>query len=80
MGIRSGWTCGICGTVPKSGRLCVDHYHAKGFKKMPAHEKRKHVRGLACFRCNRYKIAANTLDSARSVVAYLERHEERNRS
>lgn len=42
--------CMICGI--KEGRLCVDHIHQAGFKKMPADEKRKYVRGILCFLCN----------------------------
>jgi hypothetical protein len=78
--LRPSQGCSICEKVPKSGRLCIDHEHVRGFKGMTAAEKRKHVRGLACFRCNRYKIAANTLDSATRVVQYLRRHQERTRA
>jgi Recombination endonuclease VII len=42
--------CNICGT--KEGRLCVDHIHVAGFKKMPPEEKFKYVRGILCFLCN----------------------------
>jgi hypothetical protein len=42
--------CMICGT--KEGRLCVDHIHQAGFKKMLPEEKRKYVRGILCFLCN----------------------------
>ena len=42
--------CEICGT--KEGRICMDHIHVAGFKKMSAEEKRKYVRGALCFLCN----------------------------
>jgi hypothetical protein len=44
--------CWICKTLPPSGRLCVDHEHVKGFKKMGTNEKTQYVRGLLCFLCN----------------------------
>jgi len=71
---EQGGVCAICRKVPKSGRLCIDHYHAKGFKHMAGTEKLRHVRGLCCSYCNRYKVAKLDLTSSRAVVAYLERH------
>jgi hypothetical protein len=46
-----GRVCMIC----KRGgdiRLCQDHIHVKGFKKMEPKEKRKYLRGILCFMCN----------------------------
>jgi hypothetical protein len=65
--------CHICLVV--KDRLFIDHKHVKGFSRMQPVEKRKHVRGLLCYFCNRFRVCKNTLDSARQVVAYLERHE-----
>ncbi len=42
--------CEVCGRT--DGALCVDHIHQKGFKVMSAEDKRKYVRGIACFLCN----------------------------
>ena len=47
-----GGVCWICQTMPKSGILCVDHAHQKGYKTMPMAEKKKYVRGLLCYMCN----------------------------
>ncbi len=44
--------CWICKSLPGSGRLCVDHVHVPGFKKMTPNEKVCYVRGLLCFLCN----------------------------
>ena len=44
--------CWICGTLPKSGILCVDHRHVPKYKKLPPEDKAKEVRGLLCFSCN----------------------------
>ena len=49
---RQGGACGVCGGVPASGTLHVEHEHARGFKGMPPEQKRRFVRGLACWRCN----------------------------
>lgn len=45
-------TCWICKKMPKSGILCVDHRHIKGFKKLTLDERKLEVRGLLCFMCN----------------------------
>lgn len=47
-----GKVCWICKTLPKSGILCVDHRHVKGYKKMSLEDKAKEVRALLCFQCN----------------------------
>jgi hypothetical protein len=44
--------CAVCATLPKSGRLCIDHEHVKGWKKLEPSERRKYVRGLVCYQCN----------------------------
>lgn len=51
-----GGKCYLCGEIPKSGILCVDHRHVKNYKNLTAEEKRKEIRKLVCFRCNRYGI------------------------
>ena len=62
-----GRVCKICKTLPGSGRLCVDHLHIKGFKKMEPLDKRKYVRGLLCFLCNTgIKVCERTLDPVRN--------------
>jgi hypothetical protein len=47
---RSKNGCEVCGR--KEGRLCVDHIHVKGFKKLSVEDKRMFIRGVACFMCN----------------------------
>lgn len=59
---RQGGVCAICGFPPKTRRLAVDHDHGES----------KRVRGLLCFRCNKYRVGTNTVATARLVLAYLE--------
>lgn len=49
---NQGGVCWICQKLPKSGILCIDHLHQKGYKKMKPEEKSKYVRALICFGCN----------------------------
>lgn len=57
-----GGGCWICGRVPKSRRLAVEHDHGPS----------KRVRGLVCHLCNKLRIGINTPETARKVLAYLE--------
>ena len=57
--------CSACGR--KEGRLCVDHIHQLGFKKLNAIEKRKYIRGVACFLCNTsFRVFERTKDGRRN--------------
>lgn len=75
---RQGWVCFVCRKLPQNGRLCTDHEHVKGWKKMPPDERKRHVRGLLCFWCNSaYVGRAITLEKARNVALFLEQHRDR---
>lgn len=75
---RQGGVCAVCRKLPANGRLCVDHDHVKGWKKMSAADRKRHVRGLLCFWCNsRYVGRSITLEKAENVVNYLRSHAER---
>jgi hypothetical protein len=69
-----GHVCAICGKLPKSGRLHIDHQHVKGWAKLPPDQRKRFVRGLICFRCNNYAVAGNDLASAEAVVRYIVAH------
>jgi hypothetical protein len=70
---RQGHACAICVQVPSSGRLCIDHDHVKGWKKMPPAKRRVYVRGVVCWRCNHYYLGRGiSIARARNVVSYLE--------
>lgn len=73
-----GSVCFICKKYPKTGRLCVDHEHVKGWKKMPPEERKKYVRGLLDWFCNHYYLGRGiTIEKAKNVVKYLEQYENR---
>lgn len=75
---RQGGVCAICKRLPKSGKLCIDHEHVKGFKKFPLEKKRKFVRGLICYQCNRFVVGRwGTLPKLQNAVEYLESYEAR---
>ncbi len=75
---EQGGVCPICEKVPSTGRFVIDHFHARGFKKMSPEEKRACVRGLTCWFDNHSFLGRGiTVAKARNVVAYLERFEAR---
>lgn len=49
MGRALKWRCAICKRKPKKLRLNIDHQHSKEHKE-------KWVRGLLCFRCNKFLV------------------------
>ena len=68
-----GHTCGVCSTVPRSGTLHIDHEHVRGWKKMPAEERRQYVRGLCCWQCNAVWLRRGaTPQRLRAAADYLE--------
>jgi hypothetical protein len=73
--------CAVCEKIPKSGRLCIDHEHVKGWKKMAPEKRRQYVRGLLCWRCN-YHFAGKGMDLQRSLnlYQYLGRYVDRRRN
>jgi hypothetical protein len=73
-----GDVCAICKKVPTSGRFVTDHYHVRGFKKMPPEEKKKFVRGVCCTHCNRFYLAKGmTIEKAHNLEIYLRMYEGR---
>lgn len=75
---RQGGVCYICEKVPPSGILCVDHFHAKGWKKMPPEERKRYVRGLLCAYCNLRLLRKGwTLEKLKRAVLYVAAFEQR---
>lgn len=66
--ISQGMACAVCKKIQP--RMCVDHIHIKGFKAMSLEEKKKYVRGIACFMCNTgFKSFEKTVDGVRNRQA-----------
>ena len=65
--------CPVCGLpFTNERRPCIDHYHAKGYKKMTAEKKATFVRGLLHSYCNLRLIPKGmTTEKAYNVYIYL---------
>lgn len=73
-----GHACAVCKQFPTKGRLCIDHEHVKGWKKMPPEKRKLFVRGLLCWRCNTTFVGRGiTAERSRNVTIYLELHAEK---
>lgn len=69
---RQGRVCAICLGVPASGRLHIEHEHVRGWRHMAPDQRKRFVRGLACWRCNSSFLARGiTVERAMNVVSYL---------
>ena len=70
------WVCPICKRRPAIWN--TDHEHVPGWKKLPAHERRRYVRGVLCTHCN-FRIVHSNLaaDMAERMAAYLRAYEAR---
>jgi hypothetical protein len=70
--------CFVCKQTPSSNRLCVDHEHVRGWKKLPPEKRKLYVRGLLCWRCNTTFVGRGiTIERATNVAAYLQRYQQR---
>ena len=74
---RQGGVCGVCKKVPPSATLCVDHEHVRGWGKMSPENRKRHIRGLACFRCNVAMRRGTTVEWLVAATKYLEAYERR---
>lgn len=74
--------CLICGALPKTKTLCVDHRHVKGYKERTPEEKANEVRGLLCFLCNKGLGAIERRKDCRRIfnriIAYFAAYKMRN--
>jgi hypothetical protein len=71
---RAGGLCEVC--RGKTKRLCVDHEHVKGWKKMAPEQRLGYVRGLLCWRCNVGIVGRSvTVSTLASALAYLSRYQ-----
>lgn len=69
--------CAICHQAP-NGRWNIDHQHVKGWNKMTPERRKRYVRGILCWTCNRlYAGRGMTVERAEALVIYLKKHTER---
>lgn len=75
---RQQGVCAVCLLVPKSGKLCVDHEHVRGFKRMSPKERRAFIRGLLCAHCNHRLVNKYiTIVAIEKALRYLKAHDAR---
>lgn len=75
---QQGGACGVCGKVPESGTLHIDHEHVKNWKKMEPSDRKRFVRGLCCFTCNAKWVGRGaTPTKLRAAAEYLEAYDRR---
>ena len=73
---RQGNRCPIC--LRHDVELVTDHVHIRGFRKLPADQRRRYVRGCPCRHCNLRLIPQRgTADEIQRVAEYLRAHEQR---
>lgn len=76
--VRQQGRCFVCEQIPTKGRLCIDHEHVKGWKKMPPERRKLYVRGLLCWVCNHYYLGRGiSVPKSKNVTRYLEEFEAR---
>ncbi len=74
---RQGWKCAICGNVPASRILHLDHQHVRGWAKKPPEERKMYLRGAICFPCNAILRVRVTVAWLRAAAKYLAAYERR---
>lgn len=76
MYLKQGGKC-PCGK-PLGERICVDHMHVRGWKKMLPDQRKQYVRGLTDWRCNYHFLGKGmTAEMARNFATYLDEFEKR---
>ena len=73
---RQDWKCPICTMSNTINVWNIDHQHVPGWNKMIASERKRYVRGVLCWRCNKKSAPSNlSAADARRLAAYLEIYE-----
>lgn len=76
--LRQGDVCAVCGKLPSSGRLNVDHQHVPKYSKLPPETRKRFVRGLLCYWCNYHVMAHGiSIRKLRNALDYLINYERR---
>lgn len=75
---RQRGACGVCGTVPESGTLHIDHDHVRGWAKKSPELRKIFVRGLLCWWDNGVLLRRGATPARlRAAAKYLEAYERR---
>ena len=75
---RQAYVCGVCGKLPDSGKLVVDHEHVPSWSRKSPEQRALAVRGLLCSWDNWKMIPRGmTASKARAVADYLEAYDRR---
>ena len=79
---KYGARCHCCLRIPPSGKYYVDHEHLKDYKKFPIEVRRKAVRGLCCFHCNRRLLQRgnDNIKKLSNAIRYLKDYENKKQS
>jgi hypothetical protein len=77
---RQKGVCAVCGVLPESKMLQIDHEHRRGYANLSDEERRSWVRGLLCPYDNHYVVGRHkTPDRLKAAAKYLELFEKRKR-
>ena len=75
---RQNGICPICLKIPTTGRFVIDHKHIKGWKNLPAEQRKSYVRGLICWvDNNRVLTKGITAEKLRRAANYLDEWDEK---
>lgn len=64
---KHGDRCALC-DKPRTAfkkNFALDHNHKSG-----------KIRGLLCYRCNKFLVGRQTIESTKQILAYLEKYDE----
>lgn len=74
---RQGWECAICG-IQGEVLWNIDHEHVAGWHKMSDEDRALHVRGILCFRCNKWHAPSRSSTKlAKNFAKYITAYEKR---
>ena len=77
---KYGGACHLCRKkyITAKRNLHIDHEHVPGWKNLPPDERKKHIRGLTCYTCNRFRLTrGTTLETAKKMVTYFKNYEKK---
>lgn len=72
------YRCAICGNSLENKRCNTDHFHVKGFKKLPAEKRKLYTRGILCWTCNHLIVGRGvTIERLEKALLYMRTFEKR---